>query len=232
MRAGSDLAGDALDYGNASLFEGSHFIGVVGKQAHFADSQRLENLRGQSELTVIGLEAETFVGLDRIESGVLQFVGLQFSHQADTAAFLLFVHQNAGSRLGDHRESHFELLAAIAAQRPEDVAGQALRMNAHQGRSGSDVAHHQRNGIFLAVVGALPESPLEAVNTKFAPAGREIRRGHSPDRILSAHVFIIDGGLNRRWFRRGRCDEPLKVAMFDRSCSEVAYPARGFRLVC
>src|SRR5579864_4687049 len=99
MGTGSDLARDALDYGYSSLFEGSHFIGVVGKQAYFADSQRLENLRGQRELTVIGLEAETFVGLDRIESGVLQFVGLQFSHQADAAALLLFVHQNAGSRL-------------------------------------------------------------------------------------------------------------------------------------
>ena len=96
------------------------------------------------------LEAEALVGFDRVEAGVLQFVGLQLGHQADAASFLLLVDQDAGAFVADHRQRKFELLAAIAAQGMEDVAGQALGMDAHQRRRGLHVAHHQSNGFFHA----------------------------------------------------------------------------------
>jgi hypothetical protein len=42
-------------------------------------------------------------------------------------------------------ERQLQLQTAIAAQRAEDVSGEALRVNAHQRRRGVNVAHHQRN---------------------------------------------------------------------------------------
>ncbi len=77
---------------------------------------------------------------------VLQFVGLELGHQADAAAFLVLVEQNAGALFGDGGERELELLAAVAAQRVEDVAGEALRVDAHDGRRRVDVAHDQRDG--------------------------------------------------------------------------------------
>src|SRR5258708_26257733 len=92
--------------------------------------------RSHEELAVIGSETEAFIRFHRVESAVLKRVRLQLCHQANAAALLLFIDQDARSNFGDHRERHFKLLPAIAAQRAKYVAGQTLGMNAHQRRPG------------------------------------------------------------------------------------------------
>ena len=140
--AGNDFAGDALDHVDSGAFEGVNFFGIVGKQADARDSECFEHLGGQRVVAVVVLEAEAFVGFDGVQSRVLEFVGLQLGHQADAASFLLFVDQDAGAFFSNHREREFQLLATVAAQGVEDVAGQALGMYAYEGRSGFDIAHH------------------------------------------------------------------------------------------
>ena len=78
-------------------------------------------------------EAELEVRLDRVHPVLLQLVRLQLVQQADAAAFLRDVEQRrrCPSPL-DPRERHLELLAAVAAQRVEDVAGQALGVDADE----------------------------------------------------------------------------------------------------
>ena len=48
------------------------------------------------------------------------------------AALLGEVEQHAPALALDHRQRRLELLAAVAAQRVEDVAGQALGVHAHE----------------------------------------------------------------------------------------------------
>ena len=63
---------------------------------------------------------------------LLQLVGPELVEQADAAALLGHVEEDARALLLDARERPLELLAAVAAERVEDVAGQALRVDADE----------------------------------------------------------------------------------------------------
>ena len=77
---------------------------------------------------------------------LLQLVRLQLVEQADAAALLRHVEQDAALLGRDQRQRELELLAAVAAQRVEDVAGEALGVHAHEHVLGAvDVAVHERD---------------------------------------------------------------------------------------
>ena len=140
---------------------------------------------------MVGLEAQLLVGFDRVEALVLQFVGLELGQEADAASFLLLVDQHASAGLGDHLQRHLELLLAIAAQRPEDVAGQALRVDAHQRRLRVQVPHYQRHRGFQAALRPARGLPFEAHDAEMSPAGREVRFRHLAEVVGAAHALII-----------------------------------------
>ena len=81
---------------------------------------------------MVRFESKSFVGFYGIQPLVLQFVSLQLRHQADASAFLLFIDQDARALFCNHGQRHFQLFAAVAAQRAEDIAGEALRVDAEQ----------------------------------------------------------------------------------------------------
>ena len=146
---GGDGGGDALDDGDAGGFEGGDLLGVVGDEADAGDAELAEDGGGEFELAVVGAEAEAFVGFDGVETLVLQFVGAELGHEADAAALLLFVEQDAGALAGDEAEREVELVVAVAAQGVEDVSGEALGVDADQRRGfGVEVAHGERDGVF------------------------------------------------------------------------------------
>ena len=80
----------------------------------------------------VGGEAEPEVRLDRVEALLLELVGAQLVEQADPASLLGEVEQHARALLLDPPQRPLELLAAVAALRVEDVAGEALRVDAHE----------------------------------------------------------------------------------------------------
>jgi len=88
VRTGSDFAGNAFNDVNSGAFKGLDLFRIVRQQTHTRDPQRFENLGWEREIAVVVLETEMFVGLNRVESGILQFVGLQLGHQSDATAFL------------------------------------------------------------------------------------------------------------------------------------------------
>jgi hypothetical protein len=92
---------------------------------------------------------------------------------------LLFIEKNACTFFSDHGQGHFQLLAAVAAERAENVACQALRMNPDQGCSGLDVAHYQGYGGFGPSVGA--EFSFETVDAEGSPASGEVGGGYLAD---------------------------------------------------
>jgi hypothetical protein len=65
---------------------------------------------------------------------VLQGVGFDLFDQADATALLREVDQHAGAFAADHVEGHVELVAAVAAERFQQIAGEAGRVQPHQRR--------------------------------------------------------------------------------------------------
>jgi len=102
VRAGGDFARYTFDNTYARFLQGVHLVGVVREQTHTEDAEGFQNFRGKGEIPVVRFEAQAFIRLNRVETRVLQFIRLQFGHQADTAPLLLFVNENARPSLGDH----------------------------------------------------------------------------------------------------------------------------------
>src|SRR5882672_4053355 len=129
------LAGNALDHLNPGAFELADFFRIVRKQTDFFRAECFQDLRGEIVITRIGGETQFFIGFHGVHSAVLQFVRAELVHQADAAAFLRKINQNPRRPPPDFLQRQFELRAAIATQRREYVAREALRVDAHERRS-------------------------------------------------------------------------------------------------
>src|SRR5262245_13917679 len=88
----------------------------------------------QAKIPAIPRELQCMIGLDGIESTVLQCVSLQLAHEADAASLLRFVDHQAASFFRNGAHGYLQLLFAVAPKRPKDLTGKALRMNPHQRR--------------------------------------------------------------------------------------------------
>jgi two-component system, LytTR family, sensor kinase len=191
------LGGDALSHAHAGRFQSRDLFGIIRDEPHRIDTHCAQDARRQLECPAIGVEAQLQVCFHRIQSLVLQLVGAQFPHQPNAPPLLLLVDQDARAGLDNLAQSQLQLQPAVAAQRVKDVAGEALRMDAHQWRSRVDVAHHQGDG-FLALgygTAAIPPSlgrtrALKAENAEMSPARWEIRVSN-PAHRSDGHTLII-----------------------------------------
>ena len=105
---------------------------VVGHQAHVANAQFADDACAHAVVAFVGLEAQLEVGVYRVESLVLQFVGVDLVAEADAAALLIEVDDGAFALFVDHLHCLVQLFAAVAAVRPENIARGARRVYAHQ----------------------------------------------------------------------------------------------------
>ncbi len=207
---GGDDGGEAFGDANAGEFEGLDLFGVVGHEADRGDAEEFEDFGRKLEVAAVGSVAEFEVGFDGVEALILELVGLQFGHEADAAAFLVFVEQNASAFVRDSGEREFELLAAVAAERVEDVAGKALGVDADDGRgAGGDVAHDERDGGFDANCGRwecfvaglrIFDGAFEAEDAEVTPARGEVGIGHLANREKRHRLIIrmLAGGVSVR----------------------------------
>ena len=146
VRGLRDLSRNTLDYANAGLFKSLNLLRIIRNEADRGNVKLPENLCRQLKDPAVGFETEFKVRLDCVTALVLELVGAKLGHQSNTTTLLLFVEQHTGTRSGDRGESKLKLLATVATQRVEDVASQALRMNANNRRSGVDVTHDESDG--------------------------------------------------------------------------------------
>src|SRR4051812_17532243 len=137
---------------------------------------------------MVGHEPERQIGADGIEADVLQLVGAQLGHEADAAAFAIVVDDQPAVFGGDEVHREGQLLRAIAAQRPEYLAGHALRLQAHERRAAAELALNERQRAFNAVRSVA----LEAQRLEHAPARRQLGRRHLPY-AHSAAAFFATG---------------------------------------
>src|SRR6185295_11505092 len=105
----------------------------------------------------VGGEAELQVGLDGVVALVLELVRLELLDQADAAAFLPDVEEDAALLAGDEGERGFHLLAALAAERVEDVAREAFGVDP----DGDGLVLHYRLAVLVGADVAHAEGDVE-----------------------------------------------------------------------
>ncbi len=134
-----DFCGEALGDTDACGFKRLDLFRVVGDESDPVESQLCEDGGGQAEVAVVGAVAQLEVGFDGVEALVLQLVGTELCHEADAAAFLLFIQDEAGAVGDDCVEREVKLLAAVTAERVENIAGEALGVDADDGRGSGEI---------------------------------------------------------------------------------------------
>ncbi len=127
-----DLDGLAPGDAQAVALQRDDLLGVVGHDADRRQAEIGEDLRAGAVVAQVRREAELHVGLDGVEALLLERVGLELVDEADAAALLAHVQDDAGALRLDAPQRLRKLLAAVAAQRAEGVAGEALRVHAHE----------------------------------------------------------------------------------------------------
>src|SRR6266700_335907 len=127
----TDLAGKPRDHLDACVAERARLARIIGQQANAFNAMVVEDRRRDAEVSEISLEPERMIGLDRVDSRVLQLVSLQLSHQADAAPLLVLIDEQSTAFLRDRLHGELQLAAAVAAQRAKHLAGEALRVDAH-----------------------------------------------------------------------------------------------------
>src|SRR3972149_2956432 len=105
--------------------------GVIGQQAYLLEPQVEEDLHTDPVVAPVGGEAQGLVGLDGVVAEcLLEGVGADLVAEADAAALLAHVHQDAPALLRYLFHRQLYLVAAVAAQGVKDVAGDALGVDA------------------------------------------------------------------------------------------------------
>src|SRR5207248_11444333 len=132
MRVGFGSNRHLLDHLNAVTLETHNLLRIICQESELADTKIVKNLRAESVIAEIGRETELRIGLDGIESFLLQFVSVNFCREADAAPFLPHIKEHAISFRGDLAERGVKLVPAIASSRTEDVAGQTFAVHAHE----------------------------------------------------------------------------------------------------
>nr|WP_244524310.1 hypothetical protein [Geodermatophilus dictyosporus] len=177
-----DAGGHPLGHRDAEQLELGGLVGVVRQQPHPVGAQRGQHLRGGGVVALVLAAAEGQVGLVGVEAGVLEGVGVELGVQADAAALLAQVQQDAAG-VGDELGRLAQLRPAVAPLAAEHVAGQALAVRAHQrrlaaGRATVDRAAPvaQPEGQVLPAVGQAGEG--EHLGGRAVPVGEAQRDGH------------------------------------------------------
>src|SRR5207253_5287079 len=109
----------------AAVDKGVGLLGIVRQQPDLRQPKVFEQLDSDAVVARVGLEAEREVRFDRVETVVLQLIGLDLFDQPDAAAFLWQIDEYAGPFAADHVEGHVKLVAAIATERIEQISGEA-----------------------------------------------------------------------------------------------------------
>ena len=114
------------------MTKASVFLGLFVRSRTLRQAQVLEDLQADAVVALVGAVAEGEVGLDGVEPLVLEGVGAELLDQADPPPLLGQVDQGADPLAADHLEGQVELVAAVAAERVEQVAGEARRVHPDQ----------------------------------------------------------------------------------------------------
>src|SRR5262245_32435057 len=125
-RVRGDLERRARDDVDPVALEAADLLRVVREEADAAHAEVAEDLCADAVVAQILAEAELEVRLDRVEAAVLERVRADLVGEADPASLLVEVDEHAAPRDRHRLDRLPQLIAAVAALRAEDVAGETL----------------------------------------------------------------------------------------------------------
>src|SRR5437660_213204 len=95
-----------------------------------APSTRRTTMLSLNRLAAVDRQAQLDIGVDRVETAILQLVGLQLVGDPDAPPLVAAqVHHGAETGLGDHAQGRVQLGAAVTPPGPEHVPGEALAVH-------------------------------------------------------------------------------------------------------
>src|SRR6476620_4706104 len=84
-----------LDHLNAITFESDYLFRIIRQETELAYSEIIKDLRADSVIAQVAGKTEFGVCFDRIESLLLQLVGMNLCRESDAAALLPHVDQHS-----------------------------------------------------------------------------------------------------------------------------------------
>src|SRR5699024_986039 len=122
---------DAAGNGYPEVLEALLLRRIIGDQVDAFDPEFLDDRCGRAVLAGVSWQAQGGVRFHGVQALVVEDVGTQLRNQADPAPLLVAkVDDDAVSFVLDGVHGGVELLAAVAAQRAEDIAGETLGVHA------------------------------------------------------------------------------------------------------
>ncbi len=165
-------------------------LGIVREHADLLHAEVHQDLGTDAVVPQVLLESQLDVRLHGVAAVLLQLIGLDLVHQADAPALLMHVDDDALAGLVDDLHGRVELVAAVAAHGPEDVARHALGVHPDEhGIVGRDLALHQGYVLHLVHV-VLVDDELEVP----AEGGGECRRRCPADEGFRLHPEVDEIG--------------------------------------
>lgn len=135
---------DAVGDPDRRIFKRFHLAGIVRNQLNFADAQVKQYPDSGVVLPGVGVKSEVCIGINRIESHILQVIGFQFVDESDSAPLLPQIDHNAPF-VRHHFQRSLQLIAAIAAHGAEYIASHTFGMYPDRYRVGwIEPIGHQR----------------------------------------------------------------------------------------
>src|SRR5215471_4619930 len=122
------MQGHAARYVDAGMSEAVELGWIVGQQPHPRAAEQLQHAHRDAVIAFVVVEAQHGVGVDGIETVVLQLIGADLVGEAEAAALLLQVKNDPTAMLLELRKRQAKLIAAVASPRAEHVSRQASRM--------------------------------------------------------------------------------------------------------
>src|SRR5215469_4529767 len=100
---------------DAVAFEGDHLVGVVGQEADHTETELPQHFRRWQVYPLVGIEAQLLIGVERVETGILQPVRAQLIDEPDATSLLRQIKEHTAAGLRDRCYSTTQLVPAIAA---------------------------------------------------------------------------------------------------------------------
>src|SRR5262249_11790502 len=117
VRVGGNFTRKLFDDLDTCINQRAYFSWIISEQAHVFDSKVTKNSDGEAKVSMIRIESQRMIGLDRIQTLILKRISLQLRHQTNAAAFLLFINHETATGLANDAHGNLQLLSTVTAER-------------------------------------------------------------------------------------------------------------------
>lgn len=148
MGIGRQMMWHALDDGDRRCFETRHFSGVVCQQAYAGLAEQRQHSRRHAKVAGIDSKAKAQIGVHRVKALILKLIGAQLVDQANPAALLAEVKQDAPAALRNLMQCGLKLRPAVTLEAAQHITGEAFAMEADQRGRAIGRADDERDMLF------------------------------------------------------------------------------------